>query len=72
MEKALIPDGALTDSVGSSSNELVKVRLNKVVTNYPFGWYPMSSDPTKRDWIQVDLGSVHKVSEIRASCSNKC
>ena len=63
MEKVLIPDGALTDSVGSSSDDLVKARLNKVVTNYPFGWCPTSSDPTKRDWIQVDLGSVHKVSQ---------
>ena len=64
MEKGLIPDGALSDSVGSSYDVLTNARLNKKVKDYPFGWAPLSKDLSKKDWIQADLGSVHKVSEI--------
>ena len=61
MEAGLIPDGALTDSAGSSSSSAINARLNKQVNDFPFGWAPASYDPTKKDWIQADLGSIHKV-----------
>ena len=60
METGEIPDGALSDSTGSSASA-VNARLNKKVETYPFGWAPPNTDPTIQHWIQADLGSVHKV-----------
>ena len=62
MESGTIPDAALSHSVTDSSlpTSPLNARLNKKVNDYPFGW-ATSLDPTKKDWIQIDLGSVHKV-----------
>ena len=59
LEDGRIPDEAFSDSV--SDNPLVvptNGRLNAKIENYPFGWM---ASPGKDDWLQVDLGSVHKV-----------
>ena len=63
METGEIPDGALSDSTGSSASA-VNARLNKNVGDFPFGWAPPNTDPTIQHWIQADLGSVHKVAII--------
>ena len=62
METGFIPDAALSHSItdASSLSYPVNARLNKKVDNYPFGW-ATSLDPAKKDWLQADLGSVHKV-----------
>ncbi|XP_065057478.1 neuropilin-2-like [Rhopilema esculentum] len=62
MESGTIPDAALSHSVTDSSlpTSPLNARLNKKVNDYPFGW-ATSLDPTKKDWIQIDLGSVHKI-----------
>eukprot|EP00112_Aurelia_sp_Birch-Aquarium-sp1_P021118 Seg5605.1 transcript_id=Seg5605.1/GoldUCD/mRNA.D3Y31 product="EGF-like repeat and discoidin I-like domain-containing protein 3" protein_id=Seg5605.1/GoldUCD/D3Y31 len=62
MESGIIPDTALSHSITdvSSLSYPVNARLNKKVNNYPFGW-ATSLDPAKKDWLQADLGSVHKI-----------
>eukprot|EP00794_Sanderia_malayensis_P000312 gene312-942_t len=61
MESGRIPDEALSQSTPDSSGSFdpANARLNKIVSQYPNGWAPY--DYTKKEWIQIDLGSVHKI-----------
>ena len=62
MENGLIPDAALSHSITNPDTQILpsNARLNKKVSIMPFGWVA-SMDNTKKEWIQIDLGSVHKV-----------
>lgn len=61
MEKGLIPNEALSDSDGAALVTPGNLRLNQQVNDFPFGWASVSNDPSKKDWVQADLGSIHKV-----------
>eukprot|EP00794_Sanderia_malayensis_P000581 gene581-1241_t len=62
IENGKIPDEAFQDSIPKDYQGVKappsNARLNKPVTDYPFGWRARSTD---EDWIQVDLGSVFKI-----------
>ncbi len=66
MESGEIPDAALSQTTfdPSHTNNPVNARLNKDVLQFPYGW-ATSMDPTKKEWIQIDLGSMHKVCLLR-------
>ena len=57
-----VPDEAFEDSIIGSVNGLkihpADARLNKEVSQFPFGWM---ARPDVEDWLQVDFGSVFKV-----------
>lgn len=64
IENGDVPDEAFTDSIDAplEGNVMIKpanARLNKLVTEYPFGWMARHD---KEDWLQIDLGSTFKVS----------
>ena len=65
MANGSIPDASLSDSVGRPEIvNPVNGRLDKAVTDFPFGWSGNPDAPNAQDWLQIDLGSVHKVREI--------
>lgn len=63
MEDSRIPDEALSHNVvNDDSSKPNNVRLNKVVTAFPFGWLAPKGDKT--EWLQIDLGSTHKIDKV--------
>ena len=58
LESGRIPTEAITDSSTDPMSFPDHARLNKPVHDYPFGWMGRTDSD---DWLQVDLGSKHKV-----------
>ena len=64
IENGVVPDEGLSDSMNGTlqAGLFIKpnnARLNKEVTEFPFGWMARSEVD---DWLQTDLGSTFKVS----------
>ena len=73
MEDGRIPDASLTDDVDLQYSYPENARLNKEISNFPFGWMASIRND---EWLQIDLGSNHKVDSIFPervawSCSGK-
>ena len=61
MEDGRIPDASLTDDVDHQYSYPENARLNKEISNFPFGWMASIRND---EWLQIDLGSNHKVDSI--------
>jgi len=61
MENGHIPDASLSHNVQEAHSFPSNIRLNKKVTNYPFGWLAPTG---MSEWIQIDLGSTHKIDKV--------
>ena len=73
MEDGRIPDASLTDDVDLQYSYPENARLNKEISNFPFGWM---ASIRHDEWLQIDLGSNHKVDSVFAEavtqrCSGK-
>ena len=73
MEDGRIPDASLTDVVDLQYSHPENARLNKEISNFPFGWM---ASIRNNEWLQIDLGSNHKVDSafperVAWSCSGK-
>jgi len=58
MESGRITLASLSQNIGVEMSKLNNSRLNKRVTDFPYGWQAKGDE---RDWIQIDLGSINQV-----------
>ena len=63
MENGKIPFHSLSHNTIEDSSKLNATRLNTVSEDLQFGLY--SSDASKEEWLQIDLGSKHKVRSLK-------
>ncbi|XP_068753099.1 uncharacterized protein [Montipora capricornis] len=62
LESGYIPDEALTQ--GTNRSNPTDIRLNKVIGKFPYGWQAWQDPLGRVDYLQVDFGSLRKVTRV--------